>query len=274
MEMGETVRVFSNVEEKVTCVAAMPDGKWAVSGDEAGCLKLWALDSGQCLKVFDRHPACWDMRGLIQASNREFSYNDPIGNLAVAQTYDPENRTFFGHADAVSALAVSPCRRYLISGSRDSTVRLWDLASGKCLWIFGGDDDGTGSGINDVAVSSNGRRVLSLTNKVHAWRLSSKTIHRYFWGILREKPVFVIDDESISGTCMALARSGRSFFVTTDKDRTVSRFRLPTRKRREVFDLEGQTAKSTAVPPDEAFLAVGTNGGVIALFDLRGRTRS
>ena len=91
METGETVRVFFDDEDKVTCVAVTPDGKAALSGSETGYLKLWDLDSGQCLKVFDRHPACWDMRdmrGLIRASNREFAYNDAIGNLAMAQTFD------------------------------------------------------------------------------------------------------------------------------------------------------------------------------------------
>jgi WD40 repeat protein len=99
----------------------------------------------------------------------------------------------------------------MTSGNRDSTVRLWGSGSGKCLWIFAGRDGGSGFWINDVTVSSNGRRVLALTNEVLAWRLSSKTIHRYFWDIVREKPVFVIDDESVSGGRMALGEVAAVF---------------------------------------------------------------
>jgi WD40 repeat protein len=209
-----------------------------------------------------------NIMSLIRASNREFSYNDAIGNYAVTKTFDPETRTFFGHGDAVKALDVSPFGRYVISGSCDSTVRLWDLRSRKCLWIFGGHDGGSGFSIHDVAVSSNGRRVLTLTNKFQVWRLSSKTIRRYLWGILREKPLFVIDDESLSGSCIVIAAGGSSIFITTDRERTVSLFQLRTRERRRVFDLENQVARSIAVAQGEAILAVGTDEGAIVLLKL------
>jgi WD40 repeat protein len=269
LETGETVRVFYDEGGQITSLAVTPDGKSAVSGSEAGYLRLWDLESGRCQKVFDRHPVCWDMRFLIQGSNREFSYNDVVGNYALAQTYDPENRTFFGHADALTALAVSPCGRYLISGSRDCTVRLWNLGSGKCLWIFGGHDGEPGFWINDVAVSSNGRQVLTLTNRIQAWKLSSKAARRHSWGLLGEKPVFVIADEAVSGSCLAVIPGGRSVVVTTDGDRTVSLYQLRTRKRRRVFDLENEIARSIAVVQDGSFLAVGTHEGTIALFELR-----
>lgn len=271
IQEGKIIRVFYDEEDKITCVILTPDGRAALSGSEAGYLRLWDLASGQCLQVFDRHPACRDMRdimSLIRTSNREFSYNDAIGNCAVAQTFDAETHTFFGHAAALTALDVSPCGRYVISGSCDSTVRLWDMGSGKCLWIFGGHDGGSGFWIHDVAVSSNGRRVLALTNKIQVWRLSSKTIRRYLWGILREKLLFVINDQSVSGSCMAITADGRSIFVTTDRDKTVSLFQLRTRERRRVFDLENQVAISIAVSQDGAILAVGTDDGIIVLFNL------
>jgi len=50
-------------------------------------------------------------------------------------------RSFLGHTAAVNALAVSPDGRYLVSGSDDQTVRLWDGLTGNLLLtVFEGTD--------------------------------------------------------------------------------------------------------------------------------------
>jgi len=40
-------------------------------------------------------------------------------------------RTFEGHTDWVSAVAVTPDGRRAVSGSWDQTLRLWDLENGR-----------------------------------------------------------------------------------------------------------------------------------------------
>ena len=38
-----------------------------------------------------------------------------------------------GHSSAVSACAVSPDGRYIVSASRDQTLKVWEMESGECL---------------------------------------------------------------------------------------------------------------------------------------------
>lgn len=45
-------------------------------------------------------------------------------------------RVFSGHRDIVTAIAFSSDSRWLISSSRDCTVRTWDIASGHLVDIF------------------------------------------------------------------------------------------------------------------------------------------
>jgi RNA polymerase sigma factor (sigma-70 family) len=49
-----------------------------------------------------------------------------------------EVRRLAGHEDKVTALAFSPDGKSLASGSRDTTVMLWHLPTGKILWKFTG----------------------------------------------------------------------------------------------------------------------------------------
>ena len=50
-----------------------------------------------------------------------------------------ELRRFNGHESVVSSLALLPSGRFAVSGSRDKTVRLWDLDIGACLCLFVAD---------------------------------------------------------------------------------------------------------------------------------------
>jgi WD40 repeat protein len=42
--------------------------------------------------------------------------------------------TLSGHRDSVYSCAWSADGTRIVSGSRDNTLRMWDAASGKCLW--------------------------------------------------------------------------------------------------------------------------------------------
>ncbi|KAJ4458137.1 putative Ribosome biogenesis protein BOP1 [Paratrimastix pyriformis] len=43
---------------------------------------------------------------------------------------------FFGHGAAITALSVDPTGQYIASGSRDRTVRVWDIPTGRCLRLL------------------------------------------------------------------------------------------------------------------------------------------
>ena len=66
-------------------------------------------------------------------------------------------RTFEGHADQVLAVSVTPDGRHVVSGSRDKTVKLWDLETGALIRTF----EGHANYIYEVAVTPDGRHVVS-----------------------------------------------------------------------------------------------------------------
>jgi WD40 repeat protein len=82
-------------------------------------------------------------------------------------------RRFTGHSDYVNSVAVTPDGKYVVSGSGDNTVRLWDLATGKEVRRFTGHE----SGVMSVAVTPDGRYVVSGSE--------DKTIRLWYIGDLK-----------------------------------------------------------------------------------------
>jgi len=82
-----------------------------------------------------------------------------------------QTATFHGHADAVQAACLSPDRRYAVSAGDDETVRLWELASGKCLRTFRGHT----ADVVSLAISPDGRNVLSGSwdQEIHLWEVAT-----------------------------------------------------------------------------------------------------
>lgn len=64
-----------------------------------------------------------------------------------------------GHTAAVSAVAVSPNGRYLVSAAADATVKIWDVASGQEVRTLTGFDL---MGARMLAFSSDGARVVTV----------------------------------------------------------------------------------------------------------------
>ncbi len=76
-----------------------------------------------------------------------------------------------GHTNGTFAVALSPDGRFLVSGSEDSLLKLWDIASGKEMRTFAGHSNW----VLSVAFSPDGKRVYSSSRDclIKAWDVQS-----------------------------------------------------------------------------------------------------
>ena len=154
--------------------------------------------------------------------------------------------TFEGHTDWVSAVAVTPDGHFVVSASRDQTLRLWDLKSRKTIRKFKGHADA----VFAVAVTPDGRCAISGSKDrtLRLWDLKSgKTIRKFeghtdevyavavtsdgrfvvsgsedhtlrLWNIKRKKAIAIFTGESAMRSC-AIARNGRTIIAGDDTGR-------------------------------------------------------
>ncbi len=82
-------------------------------------------------------------------------------------------RTLIGHGDWVKTVAVTPNGKQIISGSKDNTIKVWNLETGEEQFTLTGH---TGS-VNAVAVTPDGKLVISGSSdgNLKVWNLATGT---------------------------------------------------------------------------------------------------
>ena len=99
--------------------------------------------------------------------------------LGIQTTFSQEFvRTLKGHTYKINSLSFSPDGKYIISGSWDETLKLWDASSGDEVRTFKGYE----YRVNAVAYSPDGEFVASGTsdNTFKLWRIATGEIIRVY----------------------------------------------------------------------------------------------
>jgi WD40 repeat protein len=73
---------------------------------------------------------------------KEFTITDPIPNVIKPEEkqllFKKASKTFRGHTKYVNSVAISPNGKYIVSGSYDKTIKLWNINTGELIRSFKG----------------------------------------------------------------------------------------------------------------------------------------
>lgn len=174
--------------------------------------------------------------------------------LAVANP-DPDRtlvsvrfRALFGHEGTVNGVAFHPDGRRLASGGDDRTVRIWDVRSTECVRSL----DGEPKGVRAVEFDRRGQVLLAAGRRIRLWSVRS-------FRALRAPD---------SGAwCAALSPDGKHLACGSDG---VEIWKVGGSRPLLLLPVDGDCVESLAYHPGGAYLAAGTEKGLVHVWDIAG----
>jgi len=163
-------------------------------------------------------------------------------------------RSFEGHSGRISVTVVSPDGKFLLSGSEDKTLRLWNLSGGNCIRVFRGH---TGR-ISSAAISPDGKFLISGSD--------DKTIR--LWEIESGHCIRIFEGHSGGVTCLSLSQDG-SALISGGWDKDLRLWNLETGESIRTFKGHEEPVFSLSISADSKFALSGSSDKTLRLWDLR-----
>lgn len=256
---------FTGHEGRVWSVAVHPNGKWIASASDDDTIRLWQIETGQCLRLkghtdwirsvaFGRHPKT----GKVLLASGSDDRTIKLWDVSTGECL----KTLKYHTDWVRAVAFNPNpdRPLLASGSDDqtvghgdSTIKMWDLATDCPYNNLQGE---SASGVRALAFSPDGTLLASGSD---------------------DKTVRLCDVEN--STCLlkfphhggrvwsvAFSPDGQTLASSSD-DRTVRVWDVDTGNTIKTLTDHSQRVRAVAFSSDGSLLATGSQDGKIRLWD-------
>lgn len=164
----------------------------------------------------------------------------------------PQLGIALGHSKFVNSVAFSPDGRQVLTGSDDTTARLWEVETGREIRRF----DGNSAVVNVVAFSPDGRIVL--TNSADGTQL---------WDVATGRGVRRFDGGSAISTSAAFSPDGQHL-LTGSWDKIVRLWDVTTG--RKILEFEGHTANvnSVAFSPSSQQVLTGSDDKTACLWEV------
>lgn len=188
----ECVKTMHGHDHNVSSVSFVPAGDFLLSASRDKTIKMWEVATGYCVKTFTGHREWVRMvRVNVDGSLMASCSNDH--SVRIWQTNSKECKAELReHENTVECIAWAPESAaaaineaagadnkkgahqgpFLASGSRDKTIRIWDVSSGLCLFTLAGHDNW----VRGIVFHPGGKYMISASDDktLRIWDLRNK----------------------------------------------------------------------------------------------------
>jgi WD40 repeat protein len=186
LKTGKLLRTLNEKVYAAGVVAITPDAQTLVTVDRKAqandkTIKVWNLKTNKLLRTLNGHSQpvnhleiSADGQTLVSASNdkKVLVWNLKTGKRL--QTINPQSTP-------IRSIALSPNGQLLATGggeyvdqntSKDTSIQLWDIKTGKLL----GTLEGQTSPISSIAIAPDGQTLVSVADSIKIWNLRTKQL--------------------------------------------------------------------------------------------------
>ncbi|HCQ21371.1 MAG: WD40 repeat domain-containing protein [Aphanizomenon sp.] len=172
----------------VRCVAFTPDGKMLATGGHDRKILFWNLRDRQVENTLSLDDTA--AHSMVLSQDGKILITGSYRKIKVWEISSTQNQknfpdtqpiyTLMGHSHIVNSLAMSADAKFLISGSQDQTIRVWNLATGELIHILKGHQDS----VNAVVLSPDEQIIASASadKTIKLWHLQSGELLGTFTG--------------------------------------------------------------------------------------------
>jgi transcription initiation factor TFIID subunit 5 len=112
-----------------------PSGRLLLSTSADESVRLWDCSSARCLARYQTLGPCWDVDFGPFGFYFSLAHQNRTASIYATDSEAPL-RVLCGHVSDVTCCRWHPNASYLLTGSDDRTLRLWDIRSGPCVSKF------------------------------------------------------------------------------------------------------------------------------------------
>jgi WD40 repeat protein len=286
---------------QVSCVAFSPDSRRIASGDWNGYVTVWDTETGKSLQMTAPLGASVEhtVHGLAFSPNGRFifsaqSENKNLGMLDFDKKTGGEFMhwgidddgllfsTLSRHSRPTSSVAVSPDGKWVVSGSRDGTLVVWDSATAKSRQQLMAGGLNT-LGVRRVAFSPDGKWIVSCapdgkrTNGLRIYDSKQAVQEIRKNNGLSNAPNLTLNGHS-GCTCFAFSPDGKWIVSNNDNDNSLNVVKFDAKNgtslqvprtdnpKKQTQASSGDMYNGTTLSPNGSRIAFG-HGGTLTVVD-------
>ncbi|ETN64158.1 hypothetical protein AND_004106 [Anopheles darlingi] len=203
LALGTVTATFKGHTTSITTATFMMDSRRIISADRDGCLYVWIADSGIVLQSVQGPHKC-----LSVTNNMKFAVcTNGDNSLRIWSLTREDEKYTVSHSDEITCFVITADSLYIITGSRDMSLKVWQATGGKLAQVLVGHTDA----VSCVAVSVTTKsQVIS----------GSKDSNLIIWDIHTGEEIHTLAGHLGPVTCVKVSADGTTAVSGSD-DKTL-----------------------------------------------------